>query len=343
MYGLLAGCQGALDRRERSTWRSYMCGLCESLSRAFGPAARLLATPDMALLALLTDAQSAVVAAPSPSRCLGRQPFYLRVANTTSRGSRFARCINIAAAVARIEDAVRDGDFRPRWLARLGATVLRPAASRAHAELEQLGFDPGILTRMQQESALVEGSSSDFHVLAAPVEEAYAAVFGHTAALAERGDNRSALGEMGRWFGRLAYVSDAALDYRRDAARRRYNVLSACFGASAKVRGTELAATASEQLRQGVARVHLTRHQDLIAQLLSSGLARKVSWACRGSGGARRSRVCEPKKPEGGARSREGPSSQPFWKGWGCSGGWGNDTDACDVATCLGWCCCGCC
>lgn len=342
MYGLLAGCQSALDRRERSTWRRYVCGLCESLSRAFGPPARLLATPDLALLALLTDAQSAVLPAPSPSRCLGRRPFYLRVPNTASRGSRFARCMNVAAAVARIEDALRDGDFVPRWLARLGVAALRPAARRAYADLEQLGFDPGILTRAQHESALVEGSSTDFDVLAAPVEKAYAAVFGHTAALAERAANRSALQEMGRWFGRLAYVSDAALDHRRDTACRRYNALTSCFGAAAKARGAELAGTASRHVREAAGHLHLMRHQDLIAQLLSSGLAHKISWACVRSGGAQRFRLRKPKKPEGDAQEPGTPSSQPFWKGWGCSGGWRNDTDACDVASCLSCCCCCC-
>ena len=342
MYGLLAGCQAALDSHAQSTWRRYMCGLCESLSRAFGPSARLLATPDLALLALLTDAQSAVLHAQSPSRCLGRRPFYLRVPSTTSPGSRFARCMNVAAAGARIEDAMRDGDFGPRWLARLGAAVLRRAARRACADLEQLGFDPGILTRAQHESALVEGSSTDFDVLAAPVEKAYAAAFGHTAALAGRGGNLAGMLALGRWFGRLAYVTDAAVDHPRDAARQRFNALAACFGAAARARGAELAATASERLRQAAARVHLTRHQDLIAQLLSSGLAHKISWACGGSGGGQRIPVRKPKQPEGDARKRETPSRPPFWKGWGCSGGWRNDTEGSDAATCCYWCVCCC-
>jgi len=339
MYGLLAGCQSALSDEPRKAWRRHLCGLCESLSRAFGPPARLLATPDAAFLSLLVEAQApGLSTTASPSRCLLRRPFRLEVPSTSSAASRFARSIAIAAAHVRLKDAMRDGDMRPRWLARILAAALAPLARRAWRVLVELDFDPFALVRAQAETALAEASPRDFDALAAPTEAAYAAVFEHTAALAGRDDGRVATRELGRRFGRLAYVADARADLLRDFAHQRFNALAACFGKAAIREGASLADAAMQEVRAAMTGLRLARHRELIAQLLATGLARKIAWACGGSQGGKRIRVPKPKKPD--ARPK-----QALWKGWGCSGAWvGDDADEavkCCICCepCCEWCC----
>jgi hypothetical protein len=339
MYGLLAGCQNGLGVEARKAWRRHLCGLCESLSRGFGPPARLLATPDAAFLSLLVEAQAPrVVTAASPSRCLLRRPFYLHVPSTSSVASRFARSIAVCAASTRMEDALHDGDVRPNWLARVLAAVVAPLARRAWRELAELGFDTLALVRAQGETAVAEASLRDFDALAAPTQAAYATVLEHTSVLAGRDDGRRAARELGRRFGRLAYVADARADLVRDFARRRFNALAACFGKAAIREGASLADAAVQEVRAALTSLRLARHRELIAQLLTTGLARKMAWVCGGSQGGKRIRIPKPKKPD--ARPKE-----PLWKGWGCTGAW--DKDDADEAVkccvcgepCCEWCC----
>jgi len=309
VYGLLAGCQCLLSADARKVWRRYMCGLCESLARGFGPAARLLATPDAAILSLLVEAQAPSIAR-SPSRCLLRRPFYVKVPATSSAASRFARAIAVSAAAARLDDAALDGDMRPRWLARLAGAVLRPAARRARGELLQLGFNPAVLAQAQRDAVEAERFSHDFDALSAPVERAYASIFGHTSALAGEPGGAAAGREMGRWFGRLTYLTDAQADYTQDLVHRRFNPLAACFARTARAEGSSLAQSALQNLREAVARLDVRCHRHVLDQLVSGALTRKIALACGKSSG--KAGAGKPAQDEFTASGK-----RPFWRRWG--------------------------
>ncbi|UCH33975.1 MAG: hypothetical protein JSV65_15655 [Armatimonadota bacterium] len=225
---------------------------------------------------------------------------------------------------------MRDGDVTPRWVARLGALIIRPAARRARHDLTDVGFDPAMLTEAQREAALTEQASGDFDALAAPTERAYATVFGHTAALAGAHGGVAVVRDVGRWFGRLAYVADARADYAQDVAHERFNALAACFGTAALPQGAALADAAMERLREALGRLRLLRHREVVEQLFSRGLRRKIAWACGESEGGKRIRREKPKAPER-------PAGRPRWRGWGCSGGWSEEEET-QTVTC---CCCG--
>jgi len=159
---------------------------------------------------------------------------------------------------------------------------------RAERDLQDLGFDASALRQAGLESARVEATSRTFDALSAPVESAYAAVFGHTAALAGRTERVPAGRDVGRWFGRLTYVEDARRDYVGDLARGRFNALSACFGDRAVDRGADLAAAAAEGLRDAVGRLRLVRHGGVVERLLSEKANRRIAWACGRGDGAER-------------------------------------------------------
>ena len=71
--------------------------------------------------------------------------------------------------------------------------------------------------------------------------------------------------DVGRCFGRLAYLADAQSDYTRDAARGRFNPLAACFGGAATHQGPRLADMALQRLREAVTRLPLQLHQDVLS------------------------------------------------------------------------------
>jgi hypothetical protein len=340
MFGLLAGCQSILSGEARKTWRWHVCGLCEGLSRAFCPPARLLMTPDAALLSLLVEAQAPSPPLTwSPSRCLIRRPFHLRVTMTDSPGARFARSVAVAAAVARLEDAVRDGDPGPRWMSRAVLRALRPLARRAEDEMTQLGFDPGLLGQAQERAVRAEATSRDFDALCGPTEQAYAALVAHTGVLAGHDDNAFLLCDLGRWFGRLTHVTDARIDLTADLRHGRFNPLVACFGTGARSRGGDIANVALEHMRETLRQLHLSRHREVISQLLCGGVGRKVAWACgRSEGGRRVGTGRREPAPDGATLTPQG--KRPRWRGWGCSGALSEPEQERTATWCLGCNCC---
>jgi len=283
MYGLLKGACRGLSGEQRKEWRSHQCSVCSSLGQGFGQAARVATSYDGALLSVLWEAQlpERVESRRSATRC-PLSPFRRRVVpDPDAAGRRYARGIAILSIWAKAEDWLADGDV---WWVRLPgiARWLRVRAREAQRELSDLGCDVrGHLQAVSHHSAL-ERSSHSLDVRCVPVEEAYGAVFAHTASLSGAPQNAECLLEMGRAYGRLTYLLDAVEDMQADRRQGKPNLLLDCLGLQeAHAALPSLAGEAWGRVKGALGRLTLVRHDQLLAESLVDRVPRQLG-AIRG-------------------------------------------------------------
>ncbi|MBB2911446.1 hypothetical protein FHS43_002719 [Streptosporangium becharense] len=228
MFGIIRPCSSHSCPTLQRAWRAHLCGLCLTLRDRQGHGARLATNYDGLILSVLTEAQSP---AGSPHRTAG--PCALRgfrsadVVDARAEGARLAATVSLVLAAGRLRDHVADGDAargtgpaRERLAARWEAAGARMGAG--------IGFDTAVLTSTVERQLDLEGRpGATLLELTGPTEEAVAAAFAHTAALAGAPGNAAVLAEAGRFFGRIAHLLDAVEDLEDDAARGAFNPLTA--------------------------------------------------------------------------------------------------------------------
>ncbi|MCB5167098.1 DUF5685 family protein [Streptomyces bambusae] len=232
MFGIVRPCTHRLGERYKAEWTAHLCGLCLALRGDHGQFARIVTNYDGLLVSVLTDAQSGP--APHTRRTAGPCP--LRGMRTASvahgEGARLAAAVSLVLASAKVRDHVADRDG---LLARapLAAAARRVARSwdRAGARTgASLGFDTALLVDAVDRQTGIEalaGPGTPLLLVTEPTETATAAAFAHTAQLAGRPGNATALAEAGRLFGRLAHLLDAVEDRESDARTGAWNPLTA--------------------------------------------------------------------------------------------------------------------
>ncbi|OBG63595.1 DUF5685 family protein [Mycobacterium sp. E3339] len=231
MFGIIRPCRHRLGGELAAAWTAQLCGLCLALRDDYGQTARIATNYDGLVVSLLVEAQSPG----EPSRrAAGRCPLrgMRRADVATGDCVRLAAVVSLALAAARVRDHVDDRDGV------VGVAGVRPAARRiAERWVRQgtdtghsLGFDTGVLVAAMDRQPALESQArpgSSLLLVTEPTETAVAEAFAHTAVLAGRPDNAAPLREIGRLFGRVAYLLDAVEDYRDDVARGKWNPLAA--------------------------------------------------------------------------------------------------------------------
>ncbi|MFJ3928128.1 DUF5685 family protein [Streptomyces sp. NPDC090022] len=232
MFGIVRPCTHRLGDRLKTEWIAHLCGLCLALRKDHGQFARIVTNYDGLLASVLTEAQSGP--APGARRTAGPCPLRgLRTADVANgEGARLAAAVSLVLASAKLRDHVadRDGVLARKPLAAAARSVARGwdrAGARTGASL---GFDTAVLVDAVDRQAGIEslaGLGTPVLVVTEPTETATAAAFAHTAHLAGRPGNATALAEAGRYFGRLAHLLDAVEDLAADRAAGAWNPLDA--------------------------------------------------------------------------------------------------------------------
>ncbi|MGW6918229.1 DUF5685 family protein [Kitasatospora sp. NPDC054939] len=233
MFGIIRPCKHRLSERLQASWMAHLCGLCLALRDDHGQLARTATNYDGLIISVLVEAQSARedgswrrTAGPCPLRGM-------RTASVAKgEGARLAAAVSLALASVKIRDHVedRDGVFARRPVAAGARRVTGRWDRKSAGSASAVGFDTGVLLEAAaRQGALERGLLPGASVLLVtePTESATAAAFAHTAVLAGRPGNATALAEAGRLFGRLAHLLDAAEDQAADAANGAWNPLTA--------------------------------------------------------------------------------------------------------------------
>ena len=211
MFGYLVAAPAALEKEELQRYKAVYCGLCRSLGRCFGQAARLTLNYDMTFLVLLLSSLYEPEEEQGERAC-ARHPLekqrYVR-----SELSDYAAHMNVAMAYLKCLD-----DWKDDW----NLTAL------AEARTLQAAYET-VKERYPRQCSAIEAALGELSAIEEAGREepdAAAACFG--AMLREvfvwREDRWSeALRRMGDALGRFLYLLDAAMDLEEDAARGRFN------------------------------------------------------------------------------------------------------------------------
>ncbi|MGW4650557.1 DUF5685 family protein [Kitasatospora sp. NPDC004289] len=231
MFGIIRPCRHSLSESLRTEWLAHLCGLCLALRDDHGQLARTATNYDGLVISVLVEAQSTAgpdrrKAGPCPLRGM-------RGASVArGEGARLAAAVSLALAAVKVEDHVLDGDgaFARRPVAGAAGMVARRWGRQSGRTGEAVGFDTAVLVRAAERQGALErsaGLGSPVLAVTEPTETATAEAVAHTAVLAGRPGNAAALHEVGRLFGRLAHLLDAAEDQAEDARTGAWNPLTA--------------------------------------------------------------------------------------------------------------------
>jgi hypothetical protein len=273
MRGIVRPCREHLGPELFARWQAHLCGLCLTLRDVAGQAERALTGYDVLLLSVLVEAQAGTVetttAAPCPLRGFSRATV---VASTTG-AARLAAAGALLTGGAGLADKVDDGDLPRPARGPAERVALRLARSGA-ALAAAVGLDARPVLGAPQAAAAVEASGTrELDALLGPTGEAVAALFAHTAVVAGRPDNASALADCGRAFGRLVHLLDAVEDLHEDERSGAFNPLVATGTDEPVARA--LAADLVAQVRRSLHRAELV-DRALVDVLLGRELERAV-------------------------------------------------------------------
>lgn len=209
MFGYLMANGGELSKDQRKRYSAVYCGICRNIRSAASNTARLGLQYDMAFLALL------LMSLYEPEEQVGKHACALHPMRTWTENEyiRYAADMNVALAYYKCRDDIADDGT---LTARLMAPVFEAGMDSVRQRYpRQCGAIESCIDKLSQLEK--EGCDS-------PDETA--GCFGQLMAelLVYREDLWApTLRQMGMALGRFIYLADAAVDYRRDKKKGRYN------------------------------------------------------------------------------------------------------------------------
>ena len=204
------------------------CQLCHALEADYGRPFRLLTNYDAGFLLALLESQARK---PSP-----QLPSSLHLGGSVCRPyrpdwspdyPRYVAAVLVTWFGIKLCDDIHDTRrITRRWFYRAVQRHIR----HAHQTLLAFGLDPAqLMVEAESQRALEISSESTLAALSRPTARATALVFAHTAEMASAPDNRPILEHLGETFGKLAYMTDAYVDFDRDRRRGQFNALWTAF------------------------------------------------------------------------------------------------------------------
>jgi len=218
MFGYLIAAADVLEENQKQRYKACYCGLCRSLEKCYGQAARLTLNYDVSFLVLLLSSLYEPEESRDSRRCL-RHPLEAQHF-VTSEISDYAAGMNVALAYLKCLDNWHD---EKKLSALTEAKLLESAYKKACAAY------PRQCEAMQK--AMEELAAIEKEGLEAP--DAAAACFGRLMEelFVYRLDRwESVLRPMANALGRFIYLMDAVMDLEADHASGSYNPFKSYYG-----------------------------------------------------------------------------------------------------------------
>lgn len=220
MFGYVRPPQ-CLPAEELERFRRAYCGLCHTLGRRYGPAARFILNYDFTYLAILLS--EGREGPQDRSRCMAH-PFRRRTYLGPGPALELAADESVILAYWQLRDGIEDHDWLHGLSYRGLSAVLEPAYRRAAAA--RPAFDEstrrqlGLLAGLEREQCASLDRAAD----------AFAALLQGAAGEVEDPVRRRVLEQILYHLGRWVYLADAADDLKQDAAEGRYNPVALRYG-----------------------------------------------------------------------------------------------------------------
>ncbi len=211
MFGLVVADIDSLNENDKKIYRSFYCGLCNSLGKNFNNFSRLTLNYDLTFLFLFLTSYFDENVEEITIRC-GVHP--LKKKNVyMNKYAEYCSYMNILLTYYKLEDDARDENTIG---AKLGKSVFEKAKKQAENKFStknQQIYD--CLTRLN------EVEKQDEHNADIPAS-IFGELMGH---LFDINGNDEKLMQFGKALGKVIYMMDAVIDFKKDLKKCRYNPL----------------------------------------------------------------------------------------------------------------------
>ena len=215
MFGYVRPSQGRLSREEQERFSAAYCGLCHTLHRRYGLAARMILNYDLTFLAILLDEGCG---ATCQRRC-AVHPLKSRACVEASPALDTAADYSVILTWWQLQDGIADHGFWGSLKYRLAAWMLRRAYRKAKAQ--QAEFDEQTQRHLARLSQLEKEHCTSVDQSA----DAFAGLLAGAARGVKDPVRQRILEQIFYHLGRWIYLVDAADDLEKDLRGASYNPL----------------------------------------------------------------------------------------------------------------------
>lgn len=221
MFGYVRPSVQDLPEGELDRFRTMYCGLCHTLSRRYGQAARFILNYDFTYLAILLSDRTA--GKENAGRCY-TSPIRKRPYLESTAAMELAADESVILAYWQLRDGVEDHAWAAGLKYRAGARLLESAYRKAAAF--RPAFDQAVRRQLQMLSALEKEKDPSMDKAA----DTFAVLLSSAAEGVEEPVRRRVLEQILYHLGRWVYLIDAADDLKRDAESGNYNPVALRYG-----------------------------------------------------------------------------------------------------------------
>ena len=221
MFGYVRPSVQDLPEGELDRFRTMYCGLCHTLSRRYGQAARFILNYDFTYLAILLSDRTA--GKENAGRCY-TSPIRKRPYLESTAAMELAADESVILAYWQLRDGVEDHAWAAGLKYRAGARLLESAYRKAAAFRPE--FDEAVRRQLQMLSALEKEKDPSMDKAA----DTFAVLLSSAAEGVEEPIRRRVLEQILYHLGRWVYLIDAADDLKKDAESGNYNPVALRYG-----------------------------------------------------------------------------------------------------------------
>ena len=221
MFGYVRPSVQDLPEGELDRFRTMYCGLCHTLSRRYGQAARFILNYDFTYLAILLSDRTA--GKENAGRCY-TSPIRKRPYLESTAAMELAADESVILAYWQLRDGVEDHAWAAGLKYRAGARLLESAYRKAAAF--RPAFDQAVRRQLQMLSALEKEKDPSMDKAA----DTFAVLLSSAAEGVEEPVRRRVLDQILYHLGRWVYLIDAADDLKKDAESGNYNPVALRYG-----------------------------------------------------------------------------------------------------------------
>ena len=221
MFGYVRPSVQDLPEGELDRFRTMYCGLCHTLSRRYGQAARFILNYDFTYLAILLSDRTA--GKENAGRCY-TSPIRKRPYLESTAAMELAADESVILAYWQLRDGVEDHAWAAGLKYRAGARLMESAYRKAAAF--RPAFDQAVRRQLQLLSALEKEKDPSMDKAA----DTFAVLLSSAAEGVEEPVRRRVLEQILYHLGRWVYLIDAADDLKKDAESGNYNPVALRYG-----------------------------------------------------------------------------------------------------------------
>ena len=246
MFGYVRPAAQRLDEAEVRRFRSAYCGLCHTLGRRYGFAARWLLNFDFTLLSILLS-----LGTPTTSRCRRCVAHPCRGCEALDASASLDAAADRSVVLAwwQIQDHIADYGFWKSIPYRLAAILYRGAYRKAKTLVPT--FDAAVRRHLQELDEREREHCASLDAAAEP----FAALLAEIASAEPDGARRRIFTQLFYQLGRWIYLVDAADDFKADAKSGCYNPLRYRYGLTGDTLPDEVKAAVGETLDASIRRM----------------------------------------------------------------------------------------